>query len=325
MKVALVGIFPNGTIEMFKERLRPERFEIEIIDTQEKYDNLIDAEVIVLRLFKVTRGDIERNKNLKLIQKWGAGFDTIDIEAAGENNVFVSNAPGANAFAVSELAILQILAVYRNLVVQHEAMKNGEWTKTSYTDRSYIIHNKVVGLIGCGNIGKDVAKKVQAFGAKVIYYDAIRMSEEDEHRLQMEYCELDDILRLADIISLHLPLNDKTRNLINKDKIELMKPTAIIVNTSRGGIVNEADLIQALENKRLLGAGLDCIENEPVRTDDPILKAPNVTLTPHIGGTSADIAIYMVPLMVENIISFAEGKGVKHVVNGEHLNKREAV
>ncbi len=319
MKVALVGIFPTGTHDMFKEMLPKELFEVEIIDTDEKYKNLTDADIMVLRLFKITREDIERNRNLKMIQKWGAGYDTIDIEAAGQYGVYVSNSPGANSYAVAEIAVLQMLSVYRNLIIQDSAMRSGEWTKTKYVDRSYCILDKVVGLVGCGNIGRDVAKRVQAFGASVQYYDMFRMSEEDEKALDMKYVEMDELFKSSDIISLHLPLNESTRNIVDKEKIALMKPTAIIINTSRGGTINESDLIDALNENRILGAGLDCIEREPVEADDPILKAPNVTLTPHIGGTSADLLGHMVPLMAENIIRFKKGKEAKYVVNREYL------
>jgi D-3-phosphoglycerate dehydrogenase len=325
MKVALVGIFPKGTVEMIHELLPKDRFEILIVDTQEKYDSLTEAEVMVLRLFKITKDDIERNKNLKLIHKWGAGFDTIDIKAAGENGIYVSNSPGANAYAVSEMAILLMLAVYRNLVIQHEAMKQGKWTKTVYTDRSYGIMNKMVGLIGCGNIGKQVAKKVQAFGAEVQYYDKFRMSEEEEKSLNMKYVEMDELLKTSDIVSVHVPLMEETKNLIDKSKFDLMKPTAIIINTSRGGIIKEADLIEALNNNKILGAGLDCIENEPVAPGDPILNVEGITLAPHIGGTSADLAVHMVPLIAENIINFEAGKEAKYVVNKEYIKSEVLV
>ncbi|MBS7525395.1 2-hydroxyacid dehydrogenase [Fusibacter paucivorans] len=319
MKIALIGIFPSGTYEMFDEMIPKDLFEIEIIDTQEKYEALTDAEIMVLRLFKITKADIERNQNLKLIQKWGAGYDTVDIEAAGKQGVYVANSPGANAYAVSEIAILQILAVYRNLIIQDEAMRKGEWTKTVYVDRSYCILNKVVGLVGCGNIGKDVAKRVQAFGATVQYYDMYRMSQEEEAKLGMTYVEMDELFKTSDIISLHLPLNEHTKHIVNRDKLALMKNTAIIINTSRGGIIKEDDLIEALEKNQILGAGLDCIENEPVQASDPILSAPNVTLTPHIGGTSADLLVHMVPLMVNNIIAFGRGNEVNYVVNKQYL------
>jgi len=321
LKVALVGIFPTGTHEMFEQMLPDDLFEIDIIDTQEKYEALDDAEIIVLRLFKIHRKDVERNKKLKLIQKWGAGFDTIDIEAAGEHGVYVSNAPGANAYAVAEIAVLQMLAVYRNLIIQDQAMRKGEWTKTQYVDRSYCLLNKTVGLVGCGHIGREVAKRVQAFGASVQYYDAYRMSEEDEQLFDMSYVTLDDLFKTSDIISLHLPLNEATKHFVDKEKLALMKPTAIIINTSRGGIINETDLIEALKNNQILGAGLDCIESEPVDSKDPILNAPNVTLSPHIGGTSADLLVHMIPLMVDNMKAFCETGKAKYVVNEKYIVK----
>ena len=319
LKVALVGIFPSGTYDMVEQMLPKDLFEIEIVDTQEKYESLVDAEIMVLRLFKILRSDIERNKNLKLIQKWGAGFDTVDIEAAGEHGVYVANSPGANAYAVAEMAILQMLAVYRNLIIQDQAMRRGEWTKTQYVDRSYCLLNKKVGLVGCGHIGREVAKRVQAFGASVQYYDAYRMNEKDEITLGMSYTELDDLFKTSDIISLHLPLNESTKHFVNKEKIALMKSNAIIINTSRGGIINEVDLIEALRNNQILGAGLDCIESEPVKQNDPILNAPNVTLSPHIGGTSADLLVHMVPLMVDNMKAFKETGKANYVVNENFL------
>ena len=321
LKVALVGIFPSGTYELFEQLLPKDLFEIEIVDTKEKYEDLTDADVLVLRLFKISKEDIERVKNLKLIQKWGAGYDTIDIEAAGKKGIIVSNTPGANAYAVSEIAVLQMLAVYRNLVVQDSAMRQGIWTKTVYTDRSYCILDKVVGLVGCGNIGRDVARKVQAFGATVQYYDMFRMNPEDEVRLNMRYVEMDELFRTSDIVSLHLPLNDQTKHIVNKEKLKLMKPTAIIVNTSRGGIINEEDLMEALNHKQILGAGLDCIENEPIVLGDPILKAPNITLTPHIGGTSADLLGHMVPKMAENILAFKNNGQAKYIVNHHFMTE----
>jgi D-3-phosphoglycerate dehydrogenase len=320
MKIALVGIFPDGTVEYFKNMLSENEFEIKVVDTIEKYQKLEDANVIVLRLRTITRADIERNKDLKLIQKWGAGFDTIDIEAAGEYNIPVSNAPGANAYAVAEIAVMHMLAVYRNLIIQDDAMRKGVWTKTEYTNRSYCLLDKTVGLIGGGNISKEVAKRVQAFGSKVQYYDIYRMKPEDEERLNMKYVELEELYKTSDVISIHVPLMDSTRHMIDKKAFDIMKPTTIVINTSRGGLINEKDLIDALENNRILGAGLDCIENEPVKTGDPILSVGKVTLTPHVGGTSADLLNHMCPLMVDNIMGFSKGDGAKYVVNKKYMN-----
>ena len=320
MKLALVGIYPTGTLELLKKLLGEGDYEIVIADTEEKKEKLEGIEIIILRMFTLDKECISKNKNLKLILKWGAGFDTIDIKAAGERNITVANCPGANAYAVSEIAIMLMLSVYRNLIVQNQAMVKGIWTKTKYLDRSYGILGKTVGLIGCGNVAKQVAKKVQSFDASTQYYDINRMSLEDEERLKIKYVELDELLKTSDIISMHLPLNKYTKNYIDKEKISLMKDTAVIINTSRGGIINEKDLIEALKDNRILGAGLDCIENEPVQEGDPILSAPNVTLTPHIGGTAADLLVHMVPMLAENIMRYKSGLKVKHIVNEEYLN-----
>lgn len=322
MKVVLVGIFPDGTVEYFRKMLPQDKFEISAVDTVRNYAQLEDAEVIVLRLRTITREDIERNKNLRLIQKWGTGFDTIDIKAAADYNIPVSNAPGANAYAVAEITVMHMLAVYRNLIIQDNAMRKGIWTKTKYTNRSYCLLDKMVGLVGGGNISKEVAKRVQAFGAKVQYYDIHRMSSQEEKELNMKYIELEELYRRSDVVSIHVPLLDSTRYMIDKKAFKLMKPTAIIINASRGGIINEKDMIEALENDRILGAGLDCVENEPIQPDNPIHKAKNITLTPHIGGTSADLLAHMCPLMIDNIMGFSMGQEAKYVVNKKYLKNK---
>lgn len=319
MKIALIGVYPKGTIQMFKSILSNYKVKIEIVDTEEKYKDLYDADIMVLRTFKIEKEDIERNTNLKLIHKWGTGFDTIDIKTAGENNILVCNSPGANSYAVSELTMLHILSTYRNLINNYKNVEKGNWSKSKFLNQSYCIKNKTVGLIGIGNIGKEVANKVQVFGAKVQYYDIFRLSREVEQQLNIKYVELEELCKSSDIISLHVPINEKTRYMINKDMMKLMKPTAIIINTSRGGLIKEKDLIDALEEGKILGAGLDCIENEPIEINDPILKAPNLTITPHIGGTSADLIEHMVPLICNNIIAYIEKKNVKFLVNEKYL------
>ncbi len=319
MKVALVGIFPTGAEEMFRKLLPEKDFEINVVNTQEKYESLNDAEVIILRIFKLTKEVIERNKNLKLIEKWGAGYDTVDIEAAGRANVIVCNVMGANAYAVSEIAVLHMLATYRNLINHHQSMINGIWTKGEFMDTSFSLMNKTVGLIGGGNIGRQVAKRVQSFGAVVQYYDMFRLDEKIEKENGMKYVELEELLKTSDVVSLHIPLNPKTKNIINKEKLSLMKPTSIIVNTARGGLIDEEALRESINNKRILGAGLDCLATEPIDPNDPMLKQKNVTLTPHIGGTSADLLGVMAPRISKNILSLYKGEELESIVNMEYL------
>lgn len=321
MNIVLTGKFPKGTKELFVKLLPASDFSVRAIDTEEEYAKLTDAEVIVLRIFKISREVIERNKNLKLIEKWGAGYDTIDIEAAGNAGVPVCNVPGANAYAVSDMAVLHMLAVMRNLIKHHENMLKGTWTKNEFMDTSYSLMNKTVGLIGLGNIGKQVVKKVQAFGAQTIYFDVNRLKPEEEDSLQIKYVPMNELLKSADIVSLHTPLTESTRNMIGKNEFALMKPTAIIVNTGRGGLIDEDALIEAINNKQILGAGLDCFREEPISPENPLLKQENIVMTPHIGGTSAELMEIMIPIMVKNIIALKKGQELEAIVNNQYLEK----
>lgn len=321
MNIALVGKFPQGTKELFRKLLPEIEYDVKTVDTEEEYEKLTEADVIVLRIFKLAEKDIKRNPNLKLIEKWGAGFDTVDIKAAGKAGVPVCNVPGANAYAVSDLAILHMLAVMRNLIKHHENMKKGNWTKNEFMDTTYSLLNKTVGLIGLGSIGKQVAYKAQAFGAKVAYYDVHRLTIEEEQKLQLEYLPFEDLLRNSDVISLHTPLNEQTRNLIGKRELGFMKPTSIIVNTGRGGLIDEKALIEAINEKIILGAGLDCFADEPITADNPILHLENVVLTPHVGGTSSELMESMVPAMVKNIIALKQGQALEAIVNKQYLNE----
>ncbi len=321
MNIVLAGKFPQGTKELFQKLLPESDFFVKAIDTEEEYSKLTDAEVIVLRIFKLPQAVVERNKSLKLIEKWGVGYDTIDIKAAGYAGIPVCNVPGANAYAVSDLAVLHMLAVMRNFIKHHENMTKGIWTKNEFMDTSYSLINKTVGLIGLGSIGKQVAKKVQAFGAKVVYFDINRLKSENEKDLQIRYLPMAELLKTSDVVSLHTPLTESTRNMISKIELNMMKPTAILVNTGRGGLIDEDALIDALNRKQILGAGLDCFQEEPVSSDNPLLRQERIVLTPHIGGTSAELMEIMVPAMVKNILALKKGQELEAVANKQYLKR----
>ena len=261
------------------------------------------------------RAVIERNQNLKMIMRWGAGFDSVDIEAASEHGVIVTNTPGANANAVSELAVMFMLAVNRRILCHVDNLRNGVWSKNTYLNESFCLSNKLVGIIGGGNIGRQVAAKVQAFGAKVQYYDVFRLSREMEQKYGMEYATLDDIIETSDIISLHIPLSDETRHIIGKDEIAHMKGGAVIINTARGGLVDDKALAEAVRSGKLAGAGLDGVEEEPLSKESELLHIPNIIVTPHIGGGTADLGDVIIPMLVEDIQNFAHGSKILHVVN----------
>lgn len=318
--IALTGQYDPEIKAMFSKMIPP-GFELKEISAASQYDELQDANYIILRILSLNEEVINSLPNLKLIQRWGVGYDKVDIAAAGKNKIPVAITPGMNASSVSEMAVLLMLAVYRKLICLHNNVLAGKWQQEGIGSASYTIDGKTVGLIGLGNIGKQVARKVMAFGAAVQYYDVFRLSPEEEEKLNLRYVELEELLKTSDIISVHVPLTDKTKHLICKDTIELMKPTAIIVNTARGPIINEDDLEEALRNQRILGAGLDCLEKEPADENNPLFKLENIVVTPHMGGSTRDINVNMAKRCIENIVKISKGQALPKtdVVNAQYL------
>jgi phosphoglycerate dehydrogenase-like enzyme len=222
---------------------------------------------------------------LKLVQLLSAGYDRVDIEAARKAKVPVSNNGGANAIAVSEHTVLLMLAVLKRLVRFHNDIVAGKWRTGNQVDSAvYELSNKLVGIVGLGNIGKKVARRVQAFDARVQYYDIARLTENEEDALGVRFVLLDELLRTSDVVSLHVPLDDTTRAMISARELSLMKPSAILVNTCRGPVIDEAALHHALSAGKIAAAGLDVLVDEPPAKDHPLFTLPNVTLTPHSAG-----------------------------------------
>jgi phosphoglycerate dehydrogenase-like enzyme len=228
-------------------------------------------------------------KRLKLLQVLSAGYDYVNIDGARKARVPICSNGGANSVAVAEHAIMLMLSVYRKLVTFHQNVAAGRWHQgVPRTVDIYELEGKTVGLIGLGNIGAQVARRVKAFDVKVIYYDALRRSSQEEEKLGVQYVPLDTLLATADVVSLHVPLNESTRHMINAQALGRMKPTAIVINTCRGEVIDEPALIEALQHGRILAAGLDTLAKEPPDPDNPLLRLPNVTLTPHSAGPTVD-------------------------------------
>lgn len=317
--VTLVGPYPTGTLERFQAALPANQFTVNAASTQESYDAMTDAEIMILRVFKAPKEMMERNPNLKMIMRWGAGVDSVDLEAAGERGILVTNTPGANANAVSELAVMLMLAVGRKLLCHTENLNSGVWSKNTYLNSSFCVHGKLVGVVGGGNIGRQVAVKVQAFGAEVQYFDTFRLPEETEKKLNMRFVPLEELIRASDIITLHVPLLDSTYHMIGAEQIAQMKDGAILINTARGGLVDDHALAEAVRSGKLLGAGLDGVENEPLPAGDELLQDPNIIVTPHIGGGTGDIADVIIPMLTKDINAFAAGQTPAHVANKQFL------
>lgn len=222
---------------------------------------------------------------LRLVQLMSAGYDRFNLEGARAAQLPVAVNGGANAIAVAEHAIMLMLSALKHVHFFDETVRNGGWRDSSVAERRvYELYHSTVGIVGMGRIGQEVAKRLAGWGATIVYYDPFRLSAEREQELGVRYLELDALLRAADAVTVHVPLNATTKHLIDAESLSLMKSTAVLVNTARGGLVDEAALATALREGRILGAGLDVLSQEPPPADHPLLDLANVVLTPHSAG-----------------------------------------
>jgi phosphoglycerate dehydrogenase-like enzyme len=221
---------------------------------------------------------------LKLVQLISAGYDDCDVEAARRAGVPIATNGGANAIAVAEHAIMLMLAVSRRLIWQHTTVAAGRWRGNQPPPRLFELNGKTLGIIGLGRIGKKVARLASAFDMRIHYYDIVRLGEHEEDALGVRFRLLPEILAASDIVSLHVPLNASTRHLIGTAELARMPPAAVLINTCRGPVVDEAALFDALAGGRLAGAGLDVFAEEPPPSDHPLFSLDNVVLTPHFAG-----------------------------------------
>ncbi len=305
--LTLAGPYPEEVFGLLRKEL-PESLNIRVVKDQASLDSLNDMEFVILRTLRMDGALIEANPSLRLIQRWGAGFDTVDIETAGRRNVPVAVASGVNSNAVAEHALLLMLASYRHLTALDASTKKGGWDRTTFASQSFMVSDKLVGLLGCGAIGKLVAQKAAALGAYVQYYDAFRLPAEEEKRLHLSYVDFGTLLETSDILSLHLPLIESTKLIIGEKELGRMKKGAVLINTSRGGLIDEARLAAALEDGRLMAAALDSFSEEPYPADGPLLGVDNLIMTPHIGGTVVDLTLPMVRKVAENVMRVHEGQ-----------------
>ena len=246
---------------------------------------------------------------LKMVSVWGTGTDNFDLHAAGMRGVTVCNTPGVNAFAVAEHALTLMLAVGRKIPAIDREMRGGKWPREMLTQ----LLGKTLGVFGMGTIGSRVAALGRAIGMDVLAWSA----RGDEGRIRAtgaKPASKDEILRQADVVSLHVRLADETRGFIGRKELALMKPTAILVNTGRGALVERDALLAALRDRKILGAGLDVFHQEPLAADDPILALPNVVLSPHNAGQTPEVVRDGLLRAVANVEHFLAGKPTDVVV-----------
>jgi D-3-phosphoglycerate dehydrogenase len=265
------------------------RFEL-IVKPGLKGDDLAEAisgvdAVLVRSATQITRESLARANGLKVIGRAGVGVDTIDVDAATERGIAVLTAPAGNTISAAELTLALTLALARRVPAADKSMKAGQWDRKSFSGSE--LYGKTLGLVGAGRIGGEVAKRARAFGMQIIAFDPFLIAER-ALALGIERVELDEMLRRADVVSLHVPLTDATAGLLGDRELALMKPTAFIINAARGGVVSEDALYRALEDKKLAGAALDVFEHEPLPADHPLRSLDNVVLTPHLGASTAE-------------------------------------
>ena len=273
------------------------------------YRELPQADVIWHVLRPLSGADLRRGVRLQLVHKLGAGVNTIDVEAAAEQGIAVANMPGANAPSVAEGTVLLMLAALRRLPALDRAIRRGNgWPSDPELGETVRdIGGCTVGLVGYGNIAKRVGEIVAAMGATVLHTS----TRDDGHP---GWRRLPDLLATSDIVSLHLPLTPQTHHLLGRDTLSRMKPNAVLVNTSRGAVVDEEALIDALRRGQLAAAGLDVFEAEPVAPDNALLGLPNVVLTPHVTWYTADTMRRYLVEAVANCRRLRDGEPLAHVV-----------
>jgi len=274
----------------------------------------------------ITAKIISRARALKLIQLTGSGYNTVDLAAADKAGVPVARIPGQNSKSVAQFAFVLMSMLDWGILEADTETKKGHFEEVREKIRkagAYELEGKVLGILGVGPIGKEMARIGAFFDADLCYFDILRLSPEQEKELKLTYVDFETLLKRSDILTLHIPLTRETRKLIGSKELGWMKPTAILINTSRGGIVDEEALLKALASGRLKGAALDAFEPEPIPPDHPFLSLDGdlqkrIILTPHIGGATRQAHRRMYQESIDNIFRVLRGEQPKYVVNLKH-------
>ncbi len=276
--------------------------------------------VLVRSATKITRESLELADTLKVIGRAGVGVDTIDVDAATERGIAVLTAPAGNTISAAELTFALILALARRVPAADRSMRAGQWDRKSFNGTE--LQGKTLGLLGAGRIGSEVARRARAFGMRVLADDPV-LTDDRARSVGLELAPLDEIMREADIISVHVPLSDATTNLIGEPQLAMMKPSAFLVNVARGGVVDERALTKALTERRIAGAALDVFSQEPLPADDPLRALDNVVLTPHLGASTVE-AQHSVALEISDAVRAALLEGdLSRAVNAPAIGGAE--
>jgi D-3-phosphoglycerate dehydrogenase len=282
---------------------------------------LAEADALLVRSeTRVTRAMLEKAPRLRVIGRAGAGVDTIDVEAATARGIVVVNAPGGNAVAAAEHTLALMFASARSVAAADAALKHGKWARSAYMGTE--LTGKTLGLIGLGRVGSEVARRALGLDMRVLVFDPY-VPDEHARRGGMEPVELDTLLESSDFVSLHVPLTDATRGLLNAPRLAMMRPSAFLINCARGGLIDEAALLAALDAGRLAGAAVDVYSKEPVAPDDPLPRHPKIVATPHLGASTVEAQTNVAAQVASEVLAVLEGRPAQFAVNAPSLRPED--
>ena len=281
------------------------------------FPTVADADGLIVQWVKITREVMQRMARCKVISRYGIGVDMVDLPAASEHGIMVCNVPDYCIEEVSTQTMAFVLAMNRRLLIHNAHVHAGKWSGAPGGAPSRLA-GQTIGVVGLGNIGREVARKAIGLGLKVLGFDPY-LTPERAAALGVELTELDDLLRRADYVSLHCPLTDETRHLIGPAQLALMKPTAYLINVSRGPVVDQAALYQALTSGQITGAAVDVLEQEPPAPDDPLLALDNLIVTPHVASWTNEAAQQLRRDTAQNVVIALQGRLPRSIVNRKSL------
>src|SRR5581483_574417 len=279
-----------------------------------------DVEAMVVRSeTKITRKVIEAAPKLRVVGRAGVGVDNVDVDAATQRGIVVMNTPSGNTISTAELTFSMLMALARKIPQAHASMKAGEWNRKAFSGVE--LYNKTLGILGMGRIGTEVARRAIVFGMRVLAYDPY-LTLSRANALQVELVELDEIFARCDFITVHLPMSDETRGMINAAAFAKMKPGARVLNCARGGIINEADLAEAIKSGKIAGAALDVYETEPPPKEFALRDLPQVIMTPHLGASTEEAQENVGIEVAEAITDYLLNGAVRNAVNLPNLDAK---
>jgi glyoxylate reductase len=271
---------------------------------------------------KIDKEVFDAAKRLKVVSNYAVGFNNIDVDEASKRCIYITNTPGILTETTADCAFALMMAVSRRIVEGDKNIRSRKWVH-AWGPRMFMgsdIHGKTLGIVGLGRIGVAMTRRAKGFDMNVVYYDPIRRVDL-EKEYGIVYASLDDLLTQADFVSIHVPLTNKTLHLIGKEQFNLMKNTAYLINTSRGPVIDEKTLYEALNTRKIAGAGIDVFEKEPIDPKSPLIDLDNIVMTPHIASASTDTRMAMAMMAATNLIAVLEDREPPNAVNPEIKKK----